>query len=680
MKAMKLGVTEFLLKYSDGLRKYWWILFLPLLGCLAGCYSFSISPRPDNHIVPAVSFQSKMSQLNQGQQNQDVQWMRQFHAELENMDGWAPPVGWFSEPDQTSLSNAIWHVMTEDRLPALRFSGLITNFPVQCLRRASKYFFLSLSNEDCIGLTNFMYTDFFRPPLPTNGVPLSGRNNLRRRAVDMLLRIDEEHQTLLGSNSVPFHDRGQRWFSSSPQMVSPGYPVGVSLTVLTPTESPQSSRASTNAPGVTVNNYYLAGGTNLHVITTKEDTNKTTETSGPLIDFDPVQTVTLSVSTVLNSADTQDRIDYVSTFVYIYPFQEPANADVVLEDEFWKQFFSYQLGHREEKSTNFIMDDLCGSYDALQIRFKNVTTTVLNQNLNLGTLQQGMESDLSGTAAATIPILPAATASPSITAASKATSSMSETILKQLDQRSTYISPDAAFLRITQRGMSSVNLNGRFNEKVQIYVPPARDPIYVLQTNKTASGLDFQVKAVAQPVYSRVDALVVSLAVVRHPTKLRRSTEESFGLPLADAANNDFIVGVPRPSRVTLWKWDRLLGIVYTSDLDTSITANDANNEEVYFDSLAMGLNEAHPLCLDGFDEMQTLAFQEKISEARQKAPAWTPQVNLFTNLVSQCIPTTNGDFYISISNKATGTTIQLGLKDKEKPLRLRAFRKDFLK
>lgn len=586
---------------------------------LAGCSAVSISSRPDNRVIRAASFEVRMKKWNQTQTNQinadeNVLWMKRFCGELKDMDAWAPPPGWFT--NSATLSSNISNVLASTGYPASLTNGVTTND----VRAASGYFFLSESADEP-GLTNFVstnasVTNFISAagvPAPPSGdkLPLSGKLNLLRLAADMLLRIDDEHQTLLVNHLCPgkYSERGP-----SPRMVSRVYPVGVSLAVVNPPETQKSSEQTNSQPLVTINNY--PGGKPPAQDNVKTNSqNEPTNSAAPEVDFDPVQNVTLSLSTVLNSADVLDRIEYVSTFIYVYPYPQQPNADVSIDDEFWKWFSLYQLPRPAETRTNAVVADLGRSYDSMRVRFRNITTTVLTKDLNLGSVTRGIENSLSATVGATIPVAPAAV-SPSVSASSKDTSSTTMQILKQLDQRSAYVSSDGTFVRITQRGMSSVNLNGRFNEQVQLYIPRAREPFYVIEpttTNTTKFGI--QLKTITEPLYSRVDAVVVSVVVVRHPTELRRTDWETFGLSQEDAADEDFIVGLARPAKVQLWNWPRNVNIIYTSDLDFTATKT-TNNVQIYFDSPATGLYEAERLELASFADPQTLAFLGKITRA----------------------------------------------------------------
>ena len=167
----------------------------------------------------------------------------------------------------------------------------------------------------------------------------------------------------------------------------------------------------------------------------------------------------------------------------------------------------------------------------------------------------------------------------------------------QAIQRSAYISPNSNFLRITQRGMANVNIGGRYNEKVQLHIPTATQNLVVVQLTKNeppekegpkpqpkddkkTKKLGFSISSVEQPLYHRVDAVVVSVAVVRHPTELRPTKRENFGLHLLDVADTEFIVGLPRPSKLNLWRWDRLLTCVMARELLPETAKKD--NEQIY--------------------------------------------------------------------------------------------------
>jgi hypothetical protein len=670
---------------SPGVRGMLWGMVLLL--CLTGCTTFS--RRPINRVVKAVSIETRMQNWNNTNNNAgpDVLWLKQFCGELKSMDGWAPPQKWFNDPGYFATN--LNRVITAEHLPVPPYATnneSLSNLTSE-LRNASSYFTLSDAVDE-IGLTNFVSTDpkttnyIFAVGITntptTNDLPLLGKLNMARLAADMLLRIDQENQRIFTDKAEAFYDRGLRTFSDSPQMVSSVYPVGVSIAVVNPPAATSpATPANTNAQTqITINNY-VGGLTNSTstAIVAGSNTNKSAATADPL-DFSPSQNVTLSLSTVLNSADVLDRIEYVSTFIYIYPYPGEPNGGVSINDELWKQFWWRQIPKADpDERANDVCADIASSLDSLRVRFRNITTTVLLKDLTLGTVTRGTEDDLIANLAATIPV-PPATVSPSLNATSKVTSSTSLSLLRELDQRSAYVSSDGAFLRITQRGMSSVNLNGRFNEDVQLTIPQAADPFYVLEpvTNNPPEKLGFKLKALGQPVYSHVDAVVVSVAVVRHPTKLRRSNYETFGLPLEDAADEDFIVGLPHPSKVQLWNWSRQVSRVFVSDLDPQSTKTNT----VYFDCPSVGLYEPQILRLGGFTAEQSAAFLGRIANAIRCGFGTNifnnPLVNNLTVFTNS--PNMNGPTNCIYVNDATDNiTIRLGLLDNQNgPNRLKGF------
>ena len=65
----------------------------------------------------------------------------------------------------------------------------------------------------------------------------------------------------------------------------------------------------------------------------------------------------------------------------------------------------------------------------------------------------------------------------------------------------------------------------------------------------------FKVKWLAQPLYSRVDAISMSVFVVRQTTRLANTNQDTFRQE--DPTDAAFIVGLSRPFTFTLWQNDR---------------------------------------------------------------------------------------------------------------------------
>jgi hypothetical protein len=710
--------------YQFGIRKL--ILFVVGLSLLilASC---SIPYQPSNRIIPTLSFCQRIQKCERDCKNkqepskencQEDQWIKYFYDELDRMDAWAPPKEWFekSEAKRNDLKNQIARVAHEYGLDLDDQDNYYEQI-FQELPNAADYFFKK----------NLDNTSFLR----------EGRENLKYKSRHMLLRIDDEHQPLLVKECPqPSDERG-----SLPRMASQSYPAGISLAVIHPKEKPKAKE--TSSPQIVINGISEKSPTEVSKPATssrsqimidginankENEAPKATEESLviPVPDFQPVQDITLTLSTVLNSADTLDRLDYVSTFIFLYPYQKPPNGHVDLDVEFWRNFFTRQTWRIEGRGSEQIPQgakdsigmDLRYSFDMMRTYFRDVQTTVDTKDLDFGTITRGTTDSISGGVSVSIPAY-GATVNPSLNFSSAETSSTLTKLLRQLDQRSSYISPDSNFLRITQRGMINVNLGGRFNEQVQLYVPTAKDTITAIvpepekkeekedkkaekdkgrkKENKKKSGKEnnnpqfgFSVRSLTQPLYSRVDAMVVSVAVVRHPTKLRPTKDENFGLPQLDVADTDFIVGLPRPSQVTLWKWKRTLDLVVAAELAPNFPIK--NNEKIYFDSESAGIYDATPLVLTGFSDTLATALRVKISRAilrRENKPIDSPNgasaKEFFSKVEVQRIPyesPAKNPYYILVKDTITGTAIRLGLLDgqsQEKP-KLKPFNADFFK
>jgi hypothetical protein len=673
------------------------------LSFLGGCFAH----QPNNRIIPIPSFSQRIQKFegdckktqepSKANCQEKDQWIESFHDALCRMDAWAPPPEWFdqSEDKRNYLKKQIASVAYEYGLDLDNQDNYYKQI-FQELPKAARYFL----NEN---------PNYVR----------KGKENLEYNSRNMLLRIDDEHPTLLIPKCIPSSDERD----SLPKMVSQSYPAGISLAVIHPKEEPKAKELSPSqivingipekSPNEAKKPATLSG---CQIMINGIDTNKAKETSKvteeslvlPVPDFQPVQNITLTLSSVLNSADTLDRIDYVSTFIFIYPYQKPPNGLIILNDEFWRNFFFSQAGRikgrgKNEKllreATDAIGMDLRYSFDAMRTYFRDVQTTVDIKDLDFGKITRGTTDNISGGVTASIPAY-SATVSPSLNFKSEETTSTETKLLRQLDQHSAYISPDSNFLRITQRGMINVNLGGRFNEQVQLYVPPAAETIKtivpVLETKedkvneKTNFKYGFSVKLLAQPLYSRVDALVVSLEVVRHPTKLRPTKDESFGLPNLDIADTDFIVGLPRPSKVTLWTWERTLDFVLASELVPNFPIQ--NNEKIYFDSELSGIYDPTPLVLTGFSDTLASALRVKISqlilhgEKKQgEKPNTSSDKELFSNVEVMYEPNKCSEkdaCYILVKDKISGTTIRLGLLDDQSQgkLKLKPFNAAFFK
>jgi hypothetical protein len=386
-----------------------------------------------------------------------------------------------------------------------------------------------------------------------------------------------------------------------------------------------------------------------------------------------------------------------------------------LERTYWDNFFSFQAarndtynrfsdGATDGINTNiflYIKDDLCRAFDNMKVKFQNVATTVVTNNLDLGSVQRTSGDTFTPNIGASVPVS-AATASASLSAAFTDSATTTTKLLRQLDQRSAYISPDANFLRITQRGMINASLGGRFNEKVQLYIPPASDPLYVISLDESSSSSKagtnqteqtgepkarqqvFEIQKISQPLYNQVKALVVSVAVVRHPAELRRTIYDSFGLAQDDAADTDFIVGLPRPSVLTLWKWSREIDNLCTKDFVPRLQPR--LNRQVYFDVPSLPI-PVQPLCMMSATnaDKRELEFRAEVYRAiceglltnnvELKKDAGRPSTLGYRASLAT-FPMDSTNFFIVVTNLVSHRDIRLGLLDytTNRPNRLSPF------
>jgi hypothetical protein len=287
--------------------------------------------------------------------------------------------------------------------------------------------------------------------------------------------------------------------------------------------------------------------------------------------FNPFQTFELTLSSVLNSPDVVNRIDYLTTYLYFYQFPYPSNADVQLEDEYWQRFMAYHyLRHKEEDSLS-LAGDLDAAWNAMRVEIDKINTTVA-----YAPLQE--IAQVTRAAGQTVEIKPQPTVNLAgtiqgkvetpITLTSDVKTTVTEKLMKELDRRSTWIYPNRNMLRITQRGMEAINVAGSFKDEVTLKIPASYQQRYVLDFEEQgdAGPKQLTLRALKQPLYSSVGAFIISLAVVREPYHFKRSASEKFGL--ADSADSYYIVSVAKPTVLPLWHWNRMIYQLDTDDID----------------------------------------------------------------------------------------------------------------
>ena len=143
------------------------------------------------------------------------------------------------------------------------------------------------------------------------------------------------------------------------------------------------------------------------------------------------------------------------------------------------------------------------------------------------------------------------------------------------------------------------------------------------KTDSQRPKLKLKVKWLSQPLYSRVDAISMSVFVVRQTTKLANTIHDTFRLD--NPTNAAFIVGLSRPFTFTLWHNERALPQIMTNDIDSNIKSPGY----VYF-RMAPAANEPpgmrpEPLQLANFSLDQMFALCEKIRQSPQYKAGKTP-------------------------------------------------------
>lgn len=420
----------------------------------------------------------------------------------------------------------------------------------------------------------------------------------------MLQGIEHEYsRLLLPSEELPSYPCREYCL---PSMVSDYFPVGVAITPMQPQQPPPGQDSSSDLkPGGSASKIAFGGwiGTADTDALSKQNPNsddkKNPSPAADPADFNPHQQVTLSISTVLNSPSLLDRIAYVSTYIYFRPFAGPPNRDVVLEKELWKWFCSYyrrQSLHGRPLGPETISNDLTQALEDISVRIENVKTTVDLVPVNMGDLTRkatdSLNLSLAGPPTAASALLQALTSiNPKLTAQREVDSTMSQKISQELDHRSTYVNQYANFLRITQRGVQASNLAGRYSELVSLRIPAAHEEIPALVPDDQPARrgepmkTKLKVKWLSQPLYSRVDAISLSVFVVRQTTGLVGTKRDTFRQD--DPTDAAFIVGLSRPFAFTLWQNQRTLHQMMTDDIDSDIE----DPLPVYF-RIASGANE----------------------------------------------------------------------------------------
>jgi hypothetical protein len=399
----------------------------------------------------------------------------------------------------------------------------------------------------------------------------------------LLRRVDDDHDRLLvGKGAIVMNEKYDKFLKSARNRTSTVLPASLSLSVVPSLPAPKAEAPglflSTQGAGqqAIVEFARAAAGGPRDLETLLKALRPSPPAAPP--DFEPLHSVDLTMSSILNTPDLLPRFDYVTTYLYIHPRPYAPNGNLHLAREFWMKLITFQIFRAKEDRSRSLESDIRRVWANMAIRVESVTTTVVPTTVDIANVTRASLQGLKGSAttALSTPTTPAgATVGATIEGTSQLTTQVQEALKKQLDQRSTYLSENRDMLRITQRGMDAVNVGGSMVEKIVLRIPPASTTIQLFTIvercpdgkepcpSKTRSLVPST--SLAQPLYSRVEAIAINLAVVRLPHWVKRSATEKFGLP--DSANAFEVVHVGLPQRVLLWQWPRVLNWLAVEDL-----------------------------------------------------------------------------------------------------------------
>jgi hypothetical protein len=579
-----------------------------------------VSPPPQYTVYPALSLMSRLATTNwtsiDGRPKSNVQLVPVDTPVASNIQDWVSiytdstnrTACWVPQPDL--LAQTLTNALAEYGVPATnQFVTTLTNlaFAVLCTP------------------TGHFHAAYCHPTASADA-----HAYLQSKLDGMFRLADEENKELLTNDYAVVQRLASSCRSDLPWLTSRDLPVGVSVSSSWE-ENPSSTPAASASDGSNSNTEkvvldkiqvtFEAASTNS--TSSKSTTNNAASDSTPP-DYQEDQKVTLSMSTVLNSASVLDRIDYVTTYLYLLPYPLTPNGHVVLEREFWNKLLETISVRDPLVRTNagLLHADIQSCIYDMRVRAHDISTTVDVSQVNLGTVVQSSGSTINLGLSATAkgsPFLPSI--SPQASYAGTLNGSDTLTLSRQLDQRSTYIDKASDFIRITQRGMQSVNLAGRIKEILTLHVPRASEPIYCLCPSKT-NLCTFCV--LSQPLYSQVNALTFSVTAARQTTKLAATIEDRYGLD--DRNDAAFIVGVTPLEHIKVWQWERTFDEINTWDL---CGKDGKTAKSLFFTTFT---NETpHPLRLLNFDTAQR---NKLLNEIRVRAANATNHIAVLTNEV----------------------------------------------
>jgi hypothetical protein len=268
------------------------------------------------------------------------------------------------------------------------------------------------------------------------------------------------------------------------------------------------------------------------------------ESHVPLSQF---QQVEISISSALNTAGINDRIDYVSAYLIIPPFPRTVHGYFDLEHSLVREIRGHVAARSPNMRGRMIDHDVRTALDALTVHFTNVDSIQTRlASLDLGTFST--TAGITGEAGASVPISPGAPLGVKVTPRFEKT--VTEKLLKEIERRSVWLSPDRRMVRITQRGHEAITVAGTITETITLHMPRRTRLILHLNNqsdNSTDASPPISITKDQQPIYQAVDALVLLVGTARIAVPTR-----SWWLK---EPNGYAFTVVSGPFRMRLWEY-----------------------------------------------------------------------------------------------------------------------------
>jgi hypothetical protein len=230
--------------------------------------------------------------------------------------------------------------------------------------------------------------------------------------------------------------------------------------------------------------------------------------------FSEQQRIEITISTAINTAGIDDRIQYVSAYLVIPPFPRVTQGNFDLEETFIRYLRSYSLGRSPNRRLPMLRQDIRTALQDLTVHFSNVDSIQTKlKEFELGTLQSTLGISAEG----------GPSDDPSLKVTPNAGSVRTEKLFKEIERRSVWLSSDRRLLRITQRGHEYVSVAGTVTETITLKIP--RKPLLSLDftdltdlkkgSKDAIPPVPIYVKKGWQPVYRLVDGLVLIIGTAR---------------------------------------------------------------------------------------------------------------------------------------------------------------------